>query len=89
LKNNKIQLNLLYGKNIITNEKVKVGDSVIIKDKKIVKAIKLEKGKRAVVFAGKNRGKEGEIESINNKIATLHSKKGKINVPEKNIMVLE
>jgi small subunit ribosomal protein S4e len=89
LKNKKVQLNLLYGKNFITNEKAAVGDSVMIKDKKIVKTIKIEKGRKAVVFAGKNRGEEGEIIEIKNKIVTINSKEAKINVPERNVMALE
>jgi small subunit ribosomal protein S4e len=89
LKNKKIQLNLLYGKNVISNEKIACGDSVLIKDKKVVKIIKMEKGKKAIIFAGKNRGKEGDIEGIKDKMITLHSKEGKINVPKKNVMVLE
>ncbi len=89
LKNKKTQLNLLYGKNIISNEKVKVGDSIVIKDNKVIKIINLEKGKKAIVFDGKNRGKEGKIEEIKNKIVTLSLEGRKISVPEKNIMVLE
>lgn len=89
LKEKKIQLNLLYGKNVITDEKANTGDSVIIKDKKVEKVLPLEKGREAVVFSGKYKGKEGEIEVIEGKIATLFHKEEKINVPVKNIMVVK
>jgi len=89
LKNKKIQLNLLYGKNIISDEKVKVGDSLVIKEKKIIKILPLEKGREAIIFAGGYKGKEGKIEKIENKIATLSYKNEKINVPVKSIMVVK
>jgi small subunit ribosomal protein S4e len=88
LKKKRIQLNLLYGKNIITDEKVKMGDSVVLAGRKIVKILSLEKGKEAVVFAGKHKGREGKIEKIEDKIATLSYKEEKINAPVKNIMVI-
>ncbi len=87
LKDKKIQLNLLYGENILTDKKVNIGDSVIIKDKNIEKIIPLEKKKEAIIFAGKYKGKEGKIENIEGKIATLSCKNEKINVPLGNIMV--
>jgi len=87
LKKGKIQLNLLYGKNILTDKKVNTGDSIIVEDKKIVKVLVLEKGKNAVVFSGKYKGREGKIERIDEKIATLTCEDEKINVPVKNIMV--
>ena len=89
LKNKKIQINLLYGKNIISDEKVKVGDSVVIKEKKIAKILHLEKGKEVIIFAGKYKGKEGKIEKIENKMAMLECEKKKINIPIKNIMVIK
>jgi len=87
LKNKKIQLNLLYGKNILTKEKVNIGDSVVIKDKKIERVIYLEKGKEAVVLVGKHKGKEGKIDKIEDKIATLCCENAKINVHVGSIMV--
>ncbi len=89
LKNKKTQLNLLYGKNIISDEKVKVGNSVVIKENKITKVIPIEIGKSAVVLSGKHIGKEGEIKKIEGKIAVLHSKGENINVPIKNMMVIK
>lgn len=89
LKKKKIQLNLMYGWNIIANEKVNVGDSVIIDKGKIIKIIPLEKGREAVIFAGKNKGKYGKIEVLENKMASLSCENKTINVPAKNILVIK
>ena len=89
LKGKKIQLNLLYGKNIISDGKINIGDSVVLKDGKILKIINLEKGKDAMIIAGRYKGKSGKIEKIENKIATLSHKNEKINVPVDSIMVIK
>lgn len=89
LKSKVIQLNLLYGKNILSNEKVKVGDSVLIKDKKIAKVIPLETGREAAVFAGKHRGRKGEIKKLEGGIALLSSNNEKINIPTKDLMAIK
>lgn len=89
LKNKRIQLNLLYGKNILADGKVNTGDSVIIKENKIIKILSLEKGREVVIFAGKYKGREGKIDKIEGKMAVLSYKNEKINVPIKNIMVLK
>ena len=89
LRLKKIQLNLLYGKNIISEEKVNVGDSVVIKDNKIVKVLHLEKGREVTIFAGKYKGREGKIENIKEKITTLSCKNEKINVPAESVMVIK
>ena len=88
LKNKKIQLNLLYGRTLLTEKDVKTGDSVVIKEKKIDQVLSLEKGKDVVVLSGKHKGKEGKIETIEDKIAIVSSKDEKISIPIKNIMVM-
>lgn len=89
LKKKKIQLNLMYGWNIITNEKVGTGDSVVVDKNKIVKIIPLEKGREAVIFKGKNKGKHGKIDKIENKIASLACENETINIPVENILVVK
>jgi len=84
----KTQLNLLYGRNILTDKEVKVGDSVVIKEKKIEKVLNLEKGKEAIIFAGKYTGRKGKIDKIEEKTVFISSKDEKVNVPIKNIMVI-
>jgi len=89
LKGGKTQLNLLYGKNNITTEKIDVGSSVVILDQKIIKVIPIEVGKEAFIFSGKYKGKKGTIKNIKNKIATLSSREGEMNMPLKSIMVIK
>ncbi len=89
LKNKLIQLNLLYGKNILSDEKVRVGDSVLIKDKKIARVIPLEVGREAAVFAGKHRGRKGEIKKVQDGITLLSSNDEKINIPTKDLMAIK
>ena len=91
LKNKRIQLNLIHGENIILNEnkKINVGDSVIIKDKKITEILPFERGKNAIILAGKNIGKKGKIESIENQMVVVAAENKKINVPIKNILIVK
>ncbi|OGJ21393.1 hypothetical protein A3K73_09170 [Candidatus Pacearchaeota archaeon RBG_13_36_9] len=89
LKNKRIQLNLLYGKNILSNEKVNVGDSVLIKDRKIIKVIPLEAGREAIAFAGKHRGRKGEIKKVQVGAALLSSNDEKINIPTRDLMAIK
>lgn len=88
LKNKKIQLNFLYGKNMISDEKINVGDSVILKEKKIIKILPMEKGKEVLIVAGKYKGQEGKIEKIENRMASISCKDKKIKIPVNNIMVV-
>lgn len=68
---NKAQVTLHDGTNIL-NDKVSVGDSVILDEKnKVVKILKFEKGKKIMIMNGKNAGKGGEIVSIKEDIALI------------------
>lgn len=66
LKRNKTQLNLIDGRNILTNEKYSTQDSLLIElpEQKILEYLKLEKGSVAMVFGGKNAGKIAKIKEI-------------------------
>ncbi len=65
LKNGRIQLNLHDGSNIITNDKISVGDSVYLDfEGKLLKYLTMEKGKDIFVFSGKYIGLKGKIESM-------------------------
>ncbi|MBS3075513.1 hypothetical protein J4429_03560 [Candidatus Pacearchaeota archaeon] len=90
-----IQLNLMHGWNVISKEKVNTGDSVVInmEDKKIVKIIPLEKGRKVIVIKGKHTGNTGKIEEIiergGKKLVKISSDDKKINVWVKNIILTE
>jgi len=66
LKGKKIQLNLIDGRNFISNIKCNVNDSVLInhKEKKIEKCLKLKEKAKVIVFAGKRSGNSGRIKEI-------------------------
>lgn len=95
LPGKKIQLNLMHGKNIISNEKANTGDSILLnlKDGKIVKIIPMEKGNNVFVIKGKHAGHKGKIEDIIERggktIAKILADEEKVNVWIKNIIVIE
>jgi len=95
LKNNKIQLNLNSGKNILSSEKANINDFVILNnnDNKIVKTISLGKGSEVVVVRGKHIGAIGKIKDIQeegeNDIAELETKDGDIKVELNNLFVVK
>ncbi len=62
----KVNLSLHDGKNIFADNHVKVGDSVMLnlKDKKIEKILKLEKGATCLIIEGKHAGTVAKLEGI-------------------------
>ena len=65
LKNNKVQLNFHDGSNVISKDKINVGDSVVLDLKgKISKIISLEKGKNIFVISGRSVGLGGKIKEV-------------------------
>ena len=93
LKGKKTQINLLDGRNFISDIKCNVDDSVLInlKEKKIEKCLPLKENSNVLVFAGKHTGKKGKITKLETerKIASLESNGEKINVLIKQIMITE
>lgn len=68
LRGNKIQLNMHDGTNVISEDKIRVGDSIELGfDGKIKKAIPLEKGKEFFVISGKSIGLTGKIQDVDGK----------------------
>lgn len=92
-KGKKAQLNFSDGKNVLSNEKCKINDSLIInfKTKKIEKCIPLKEGANALVTAGKHVGEQGIIEKIDEKSKTVIAKVrgNSINVLIKQIIATE
>jgi small subunit ribosomal protein S4e len=61
------QLNLHDGSNVISKEKVNVGDSVELDmSGKIKKVIAFEKGKNVLIVSGRSVGMKGKIDSVSN-----------------------
>jgi small subunit ribosomal protein S4e len=79
LKGNRMQLNFNDGRNILSKEKVKIGDSVIIKLKegKIEKVLPIKEKAKVLIIKGKHRGHSGEITKVEDKKAEIKSE-GKI-----------
>ena len=90
----KVQINLMDGRNIITDEKVKLGDSVLFnfKTKKLEKIIALAKGGEAHVIEGKHAGKKGKIIEIISRggkdLVVIENKPEKINVMTKSVIAV-
>lgn len=93
LKGKKVQLNLIDGRNILTEQKCKTNDSVLFdfKTKKIAKILEIKKGAKVIVFAGKHSGKEGFIENLDEskKIARIKTDNGEIDALIKQIIITE
>jgi small subunit ribosomal protein S4e len=93
LKGKKIQLNLSDGKNTLYDKKCSTGESVIIdlKSKKVEKTIPLKVKSKVLVYAGKHAGKQGIIDTIDekNKMVVVNDGKNKSNILIKQTMVLE
>jgi len=96
LNKNKVQLNLMDGRNILCEEKVSVGDSIIynFKSGKIVGVVKMEKGKTGFIIEGKHAGHKGKVDSIiergGKSLARIVNEEGKkINVWVKNVIAME
>lgn len=73
IKKNKIQLNLHDGSNVISDEKVSIGDSLFLDSQgKIKKHLLLQKEKPILIISGKYIGLKGKILSLDGKTITLH-----------------
>lgn len=95
LQNKVVQINLSDGRNILTKDKILVGDFVVVdnKDNKINKIISLKKDVSIIGLEGKHAGKEGKIIEVKkegqNTLALVATDLGNIKVNIKNIFVKE
>jgi len=91
LSGKKQQINLFDGRNIISNEKVKVNDSVVLslKDKKITKILPLKEKADVYIIGGKHIGEKGTIEKIETNQAIIKIGKNDVNIKLGNIFVIE
>jgi len=77
LKSNTMQVNLHDGSNILTKDKINVGDSIYIDfSNKIKKHLSFEKGKEVFVMSGKYSGLKGKVDSIEGKKVSVKFAKG-------------
>lgn len=90
ITSNNIQFNLHDGSNVISKEKVSVGDSVYLDNSsKIVSVSKLEKGAKAFVISGKYIGLNGSVVSVSGKKVEikLDNKEESTELSEKQLIV--
>ena len=91
LSKGKVQLNLHDGSNIISNEKVTVGDTLYLDlQNKITKHVPLEKSKECIITSGKYIGHKGKIDSVKNKIVILklNEKEDKIEIDKSKLIII-
>jgi len=95
LEDKKVQLNFRDGQNILTNEKVAVGDSIILalKEMKLEKILPLKEGANIEIIGGKYAGDKGKLKLIQErergKRYLIKIKDGEIDLPFKLIKVIE
>jgi len=91
LSGKKTQINLFDGNNMLSNDKIKINDSIVmsLKDKKIVKILPLKEKARVSIIGGKNIGKEGIIEKIEDNQVIVNIEKKDVNIRLNNILVIE
>lgn len=77
LSKGRVQINLHDGSNLISKEKINVGDSLYLDSSgKIKKQVLLEKGSDVFIFSGKYSGHEGKIHSLSGNIIEVKLKSG-------------
>lgn len=90
IKNNKVQLNLHDGSNLISEDKISIGDSVYLDmSGKIKKHILLEKGKKVLVIKGKYLGLKGAIESLEGNKVTISLPDNKLTSIDKRQVIVQ
>ena len=87
LKTGLVQVNLNDGRNIISKEKVNVGDSVIIKEKGI-EVIKLQDNCKVLILEGRHSGAIGKVKKIEEKFARISLDGKEFDVLKKLIMAI-
>lgn len=93
IKGKRTQLNLIDGRNFLSEIKCKVNDSVVIDFKKrmIEKCLPMGEKSKVFVFKGKHLGKQGTINNFDEKTRTVEVYDGenKINALIEQIIVIE
>lgn len=92
VRKGRTQLTLHDGRNILVDDPAAyhVGDSVAISlpDQKILKHYRLEKGARAAVLAGRNKGASGTVKEIHRRATMIEKSTVTVTVDKKDIQTL-
>ncbi|MCX6741605.1 MAG: hypothetical protein NTX24_00290 [Candidatus Pacearchaeota archaeon] len=91
LNKGEAQVNLSSGLNLVTQEKPKVNDSVLLdlEKKQIIKILPIKKGSDILITAGKWKGDLAQIEEVNGSRVIVSVEKNRINLPVSHIFVLD
>lgn len=85
----KIQINMHDGTNLVSSDKIKVGDSLYIDfSNKIKKHISLEKGKEVFVMSGKYTGLNGKIIDVKDNILKIKFKENEADLHKSSVVAL-
>lgn len=89
LPGKKQQINLFGGNNVLSNEKVKVNDSISLslKDNKIMKIIPLKEKAEVYIIGGSHLGESGTIEKLEDGNAIIKIGKQNITLSLNNVFV--
>jgi small subunit ribosomal protein S4e len=89
LSGNTIQINLHDGSNVMSKDKINIGDTVYLDfSGKIKSHVVVEKGKSAFIIAGKYSGFEGKIESVKDKKVLVKFKEKSAELPLSEVVAL-
>jgi small subunit ribosomal protein S4e len=90
VKKGRIQINLSDGRNYLTKEKIKTGDSAVVnfKENKISEILPFKDNSKVVFIGGKHLGETGTIDKID-KMIIVKIGKEKINSKSENLMVIK
>ena len=91
LKKGKLQVNLSDGRNYISKEKLKTGDSVVLdlKGNKISEILEFKEGCKIIFISGKHIGEHGKVMKIDGENITIKEEKEEINCKVSVLMVVK
>jgi len=75
VKGGKIQYNLFDGKNLLSDQKYNIGDTLVLEvpTQKVVSHLKLEKGANIILTRGKHKGQKGKVVRVDENKVTFDS----------------
>lgn len=91
LKGKKMQINFNDGRNILSKEKINVGDSIVfnLNDNKIEKILSIKEKARVLIIKGKHKGSKGEVIEINNRKIKVKSEDKTFEAKMEELIVLD
>jgi small subunit ribosomal protein S4e len=90
LSKGRVQLNMRDGRNVLSKDKVSVGDSVVInlKDKKIERVLPIKEKSEVLVIKGKHLGRKGNVSKVEGNEVNVSLEEGDFNLNKNAVMAL-